>query len=305
MVGVGVAPAVSCASAGGAQFHLDVNSRRGRLFRRTQRGARPAEGSRSRREPAAASIRKTDAAAHYFGAPGRIDEWRRVTVAFALGGAGRRIMAKVRETWIEASDVIPMFPTLVWQASLKPQLRDAINASILRALDSLRRDLSPLAPGMGWQSEQTLHQREELGRLVPCVGDLARSVLRFLRIGYDAVEITGCWATVLAKGAAHRAHTHPNNFLSAVYYVRAEPGADAINFHDPRAQAGVIRPPVVELTSANTDQVVVKVASGTLLMFPSYLEHSVDANPGEHERVSVSFNLMFASFARGISKPLW
>ncbi|HEX6136081.1 MAG TPA: TIGR02466 family protein [Casimicrobiaceae bacterium] len=214
-------------------------------------------------------------------------------------------MANVRESWIETSDVISMFPTLVWQASLRPSLRDAVNARILRVLDALRRDLPPLASGMGWQSEQTLHEREELGELAACVGDLARSVLRFLRSGYDAVDITGCWATVLAQGASHRAHTHPNNFLSAVYYVRAEPGAGAINFHDPRAQADVIRPPVLELTSANTDQVVVRVASGTLLMFPSYLEHSVDANPSEHERVSVSFNLMFAAFARHVSKPLW
>jgi uncharacterized protein (TIGR02466 family) len=130
-------------------------------------------------------------------------------------------------------------------------------------------------------------------------------VLRFLRIGSQAVEITGCWATVLARGAAHKAHSHPNNFLSGVYYVRTRPGSDAINFHDPRTQAGVIRPPVVELTAENTDQVVVRVTNGTLLMFPSYLEHSVDANVNEEERISVSFNVMFSSFTEKLSKPLW
>ena len=48
-------------------------------------------------------------------------------------------------------------------------------------------------------------------------------------IGCDAFEITGCWATVLAKGAVHKVHSHPNNFLSGVYYVRTRPGADTIN----------------------------------------------------------------------------
>src|SRR6266513_702030 len=154
------------------------------------------------------------------------------------------------ERWLEASEVIPMFPTLVWKF-------------------------------------------------------LIEAVLRFLRIGCAACEITGCWATVLARGAAHKAHSHPNNFLSGVYYVRTRPGSDAINFHDPRTQAGVIRPPVVELTAENTDQVVVRVTNGTLLMFPSYLEHSVDANAGEEERISVSFNVMFSSFTEKLSKPLW
>ena len=133
----------------------------------------------------------------------------------------------------------------------------------------------------------------------------SRSILRFLRIGYDAIEITGCWATVLPKGAGHKAHCHPNNYLSGVYYVRTHMGANTINFHDPRPQAGVIRPPVVELTAENTDQVVVSVTNGTLLLFPSYLEHSVDASLSEQERVSISFNLMFSSFTENLSKPLW
>ena len=206
---------------------------------------------------------------------------------------------------MEASDVIPMFPTLVWKIQLKAKLRDALDARILAALQKMRRDLPALGAGAGWQSEQTLHQREEFRDLVSCVGHAAKSVLRFLRVGHDAIEITGCWATVLAKGAMHKAHSHPNNYLSGVYYVRTHPGADTINFRDPRNQTGVIRPPVAELTAENTDQVVVKVRNGTLLMFPSYLEHSVDANMSENARISISFNLMFSYFTEKLSKPLW
>jgi uncharacterized protein (TIGR02466 family) len=214
-------------------------------------------------------------------------------------------MAKAGDPWIEASDVIPMFPTLLWKILVKPELRDAIDAKILAALASMRRDLPRLESGHGWQSEQTLHDREELQDLVGCVDNATRSILRFLQIGHDAFEITGCWATVLARGAAHKAHSHPNNYLSGAYYVRTHPGADTINFHDPRNQAGVIRPPVMELTAENTDQVVVKVTNGTLLLFPAYLEHSVDANTSEEERVSISFNIMFSSFTEKLSKPLW
>jgi uncharacterized protein (TIGR02466 family) len=198
-----------------------------------------------------------------------------------------------------------MFPCLVWKSQVEAGLRDALRARILALLTGMRAGLPPLAPGQGWQSEQALHEREALRDLVACIDDSAAAVLRFLRIGDEPCRITGCWATVLAPGAAHRRHNHPNNFLSGVYYVCTGPGADTINFHDPRAQASVIRPPVVELTAGNTDQVVVRVRDGTLLMFPSYLEHSVDANAGAQERVSLSFNLMFTSFPERLSKPLW
>src|SRR5262245_33154913 len=165
--------------------------------------------------------------------------------------------------------------------------------------------LKTLQPGEGGQSEKALDDREEFQELGSCVRSPPSSVLRFLQIGEEAFEITGCWATILATGAMHKAHCHPNNFLSGVYYVRVHPGADGINFHDPRSQSRVIRPPVVQLSAENTDQVVVRVANGTLLMFPSYLEHSVDANLSAEERVSISFNIMFSSFTDKLSKPLW
>lgn len=214
-------------------------------------------------------------------------------------------MASKNHPWIESSDVVPMFPTLMWKIQLKADFHEALDAKILEAIGRIRRELPPLGPGRGWQSHQALHELEEFRDLVSCVNDTTRSILRFLRIGYEAFEITGCWANALAGGALHRIHRHPNNFLSGVYYVRTCRGADTINFHDPRVQTGVIRPPVTELTAENTDQVVVKVKNGTLLMFPAYLEHSVDPNTSEEERVSVSFNIMFSSFTENLSKPLW
>ena len=210
-----------------------------------------------------------------------------------------------KHSWIEYSDVSSLFPSLAWKIQLRPEVHEPIDASALGLLHSLRQGLPDLTTGAAWQSGHALHGREELRELCDCVSRAAASVLQFLKIGDAAIEITGCWANLYAPGAAHRAHSHPNNYLSAVYYVRTWPGADTINFHDPRSQAGIIRPPVTELTAANTDQVVMHVRNGTLLVFPSYLQHSVDANASGETRVSLSFNLMFSAFTSALSRPLW
>ena len=131
--------------------------------------------------------------------------------------------------------------------------------------------LSEISPGESWQSEQNLHAREEFTELCASVHSAAQIVLQFLHISYEALELTGCWANVNSSGVAHAMHSHPNNFLSGVYYVQTQPGADTVNFHDPRPQTGVIRPPVTELTAENTDRVVVNVSNGTLLMFTNDL----------------------------------
>lgn len=214
-------------------------------------------------------------------------------------------MPEERVRWTRASDVIPMFPTLVWRVELEAKSRDAINAKILSALARVRANLPPLAASQGWQSTQSLHELVEFQELFACVHRAVAGILRFLQVDYQAIEVTACWATVLASGAEHREHHHPNNFLSGVYYVRTHPGADTINFHDPRSQTGIIRPPVVALTGENTDQVVVRVNDGTLLIFPSYLRHSVAANASGKERISISFNIMFSAFTENLSKPLW
>ena len=205
----------------------------------------------------------------------------------------------------EALDMLRMFPTFVWKAQAAPSVRQGIEDDVLAKLDAMRRDAGEPVPGRGWQSAKDLHHLDEFRGLVACIRDAAESVLDFLKTGDGAFDLTGLWANMNPKGAAHPIHSHPNNFLSGIYYLRTHEGADTVNFHDPRSQTGIIRPPVTELTAENTDQVVVEVSDGTLLMFPSWLPHSVDASGSDETRISVSFNIMFSAYAEKMSKPLW
>ena len=94
----------------------------------------------------------------------------------------------------EASDVIPMFSTLVWKIELEAQLREAIGARALAALARMRRDLPPRAPGQGWHSVQSPHELDDFRDFASCVHRVVPGILRFLRIGYDAYQVTACWA---------------------------------------------------------------------------------------------------------------
>ena len=44
---------------------------------------------------------------------------------------------------------------------------------------------------------------------------------------------------------------------------------------------------------------------GRLLIFPAWLKHTVPANDGQSERISISFNLMFDNFTETMASPLW
>ena len=214
-------------------------------------------------------------------------------------------MPATSNIWSDAPEVVRLFPSFVWKSALRSEVHESLNKLILGRLDAMRRGLPPLQRGKAWQSSHCLHTLNEFSALVSCIDAAAQRVLEFLRIDSNALCITGCWANIYAPGSSHRMHTHPNNYFSGVYYVQVQEGANSIAFHDPRPETAVIRPPVTELTAYNTDQVLVTVENGTLLVFPAWLPHTVDENRSECARISVSFNLMFTSFAETMAKPLW
>jgi uncharacterized protein (TIGR02466 family) len=202
-------------------------------------------------------------------------------------------------------EIVRLFPSFVARSRLGEEARAAVRRAVQAELAALRAGLPDLEPGQVWQSRHGLHA---LPALAPFVDHLRRGVeqvLTFLHVESAPFELTGLWLNVVAPGGAVRMHNHPNNFLSGVYYLQVQQGADTIHFHDPRPQTAIVRPPVTELTAYNTDQVVVNVEEGTLVIFPAWLVHSVDANRSDRERVSASFNAMFSPYAETMSPPLW
>jgi uncharacterized protein (TIGR02466 family) len=166
-------------------------------------------------------------------------------------------------------EVIRLFPSFVWKTKLGSEARPMVRAAIQQEVGAQRASAAHPEVGQVWQSRHGLHRVPALEPLVCYVRQGVEEVLAFLHVGSTPFEITGLWVNVAAPGGMVRMHNHPNNFLSGVYYVQVQEGADSINFHDPRPQMAVIRPPVSELTAYNTDQVVVRVEEGVLLIFPS------------------------------------
>jgi uncharacterized protein (TIGR02466 family) len=205
----------------------------------------------------------------------------------------------------QTSDAVRMFPTFVWKAALAPAAYGPLNDSIMRTLAELGAPLVDLKPGESWQSNHVLHELDGFREVVNSINVAASDVLAYLKVGHAGFKITGCWANINAPGAGHRVHNHPNNYLSGVYYVRTHAGADSINFLDPRPQTGIVRPPVTALTADNTEQVVVTVTDGMLLLFPAWLQHGVDPNRSDRVRVSLGFNVMFTGYAESMARPSW
>ena len=166
----------------------------------------------------------------------------------------------------ESHEIISMFPTFVWQTMIKEEVYQSLNKDIINKLNQLKTANPDLDRGGSWQSAGDLHKMTEFEALISLVKATTSSVLSFLKVGHEGFELTGCWANMNESGSSHKSHSHPNNFLSGV---------------------------------------VVNIRNGMFLLFPSWLQHSVDANQSADTRISVSFNIMFSAYVDSMSKPLW
>jgi uncharacterized protein (TIGR02466 family) len=198
-----------------------------------------------------------------------------------------------------------MFPTCVWRAQLEPEVSGPLNQRVRAVLETMRRAEPQYPLDQPWQSRQDLHQDPDFQELVGHIREAAANVLEYLKVAECEFQFTGGWANMGPPGAAHKLHSHANNFLSCVYYVTTGRGANSITFHDPRFQNQVVIPVVTERTAENAETINMSVEEGTLLLFPSWLPHSVDPNMSGEMRISVSFNMMFSRFAETMAQPDW
>lgn len=201
--------------------------------------------------------------------------------------------------------VIELFPTPLWSVDLDPASAKVLNDRLQREIDALLSPRPTLPRGGSWQTDPVLHRHPGFADLVALIDRTATGAMKFLGLKTPKASITGLWANINPKGGQSSAHTHPNNFLSAVYYVKVPLGEGEIHFVDPRPQAEVMLPPTAEANRFNGNRRVFDVAPGRLVMFPAWLRHSVPPNQSEQERISIAANLMLDHYVETASKPLW
>jgi len=117
----------------------------------------------------------------------------------------------------------------------------------------------------------------------------------FSKFGWEYNETkvicTSMWAIINKKGNFNIEHTHPNNYLSAAYYVKAPDNCGNFKATNPNILNRHVRAKAEKANELNSNSASIKVNEGDLLIFPAYLPHSVEENKSDEDRVIISFNI--------------
>ena len=116
-----------------------------------------------------------------------------------------------------------------------------------------------------------------------------------LSIRTDGASLTQSWLSVKSKHQAHGIHNHPNSILSGVYYYdtydkTVEPLIIHKNNFTTTYELQVENIP--NNNPISSDSFTITPADGLIVLFPSYVKHSVGMNISETPRKCLAFNLV-------------
>ena len=164
----------------------------------------------------------------------------------------------------------------------------------------------------GWQSQDHYSRFDNI---------LSRTLLKGLNLWSESdifekgaqMEVTAMWINMNGKKDYNMKHNHPNADLSGVFWVQgAGPKKGSLVFDDAnnfsRFQESVCYTENFKNEYMLWDQFVFEPKVGQCVIFPASLDHNVEFNETDEERISVSFNIVLdidfnsATIGRAINK---
>ena len=192
------------------------------------------------------------------------------------------------------SEINLIFSTPIWTSHLNEyqdvnkRMEEYIKKQM--ELDSKGKKASNIN---GWHSENFSLKDEEVVFFINTISIKIQKAMEDM--GWDLkknkIEIPNIWSIINKRGSSNAMHIHSNSYISAAYYVKAPEKCGDIVFYDPRQSRLVRKPKISKLNNLNGEEVNIKPTDGLLVLFPSYLYHSVNENLSNKERIVISFNV--------------
>jgi len=188
------------------------------------------------------------------------------------------------------------FPTHVAETYIKDF--NNINKDIIPKIYNLKKEDSQKITRSnqgGWPSKDNLHNDIHFKNIHDKICEALNAFVK--QFDYDNekyfLNIVNMWSIVNKKYDYNELHSHSNSLWSGVYYVKAPENCGKINLYDPRPQAHCVQhqTKTKELSSLNFTKISFTPSDGKCLIFPGWLQHNVEPNMSNDDRIIISFNV--------------
>tara|TARA_R110002020_G_C16015696_1_gene751524 strand:+ start:177 stop:746 length:570 start_codon:yes stop_codon:yes gene_type:complete len=179
------------------------------------------------------------------------------------------------------------WPTPLWHSNIL----DSINNNEIKdwALNKQNNLQSVVKSNRGgWQSNSIQSE--------PIVKSLINNIEKFckqLPFDIQKIVIRQMWLNINNKGDWNCVHQHGGLYdLCGTYYVKVPKNSGNIIFRDPRP--GAIGSPFINKKFDHGEWKPINLHEGLLMIWPTFLDHTVEPSNSDEPRISISFDLNIA-----------
>ena len=141
------------------------------------------------------------------------------------------------------------------------------------------------------QSQRTLHKEKKLENFCDAIYTVVDEVCGVYQYAKEyKTEITEMWGNRQKPGTHFYTHIHYNNMFSGVFFLNEHEKFPCLTLFRPVENTFDLLKE--EYNHFNSDSYNVPTKKDGLVIFPSWLAHSVDTNEADIDRLGIAFNVM-------------
>lgn len=146
----------------------------------------------------------------------------------------------------------------------------------------------------GWQSDKIMIPNDEISKLVDSIKEKFPFLIETFGIKKEKeLFLNNLWININPSGAFNRPHIHSDCIFSGVYYISVEENSGSIVFQHPVISQQYHYSPesIDKYNYYSASSWSVDPEPGKLLIFPAWIEHYVEPNQSDIDRISIAFNI--------------
>lgn len=145
-----------------------------------------------------------------------------------------------------------------------------------------------------WQSDVLTAPSQQINLLINNILERLNASKSILGFREDThIYMNNIWMNINPKASFNRPHIHADSTFSGVYYVKCNDKSGNLCFkHPSMAHQFIIKEETVDqYTDDLASHWTIYPKAGTLVIFPAWLEHYVEPNTSDEDRISIAFNV--------------